>query len=169
MKRTAVYAALTGIISALFLCTPPGALAFRGAGPGPGYGPGCQEPGIFWCIESLDLTGKQRADIEALHKETRDRIAPLREELQRLEIPEALFAQTVDTAALEALLARKKNINAEIIEIRHASMIAAVQLLTPEQRTALLERKKSLPQYGGRGWRGQGWDGPSNRPACPWW
>lgn len=161
--------ALTGIVTALFLCAPIHALAYRGAGPG--YGPGCREPGIFWCISGLDLTEKQRADIEALQKETREKIIPLREELQRLEIPEALFAQTIDAAALEALLARKKSINADILEIRHEAMIAAVQLLTPEQRTTMLERKNS-PRFlkgRGRGGRGQGWNAAASRPDCPWW
>jgi len=167
MTRTPLYITLTGIVTALFLCAPIHALAFRGAGPG--YGPGCREPGVFWCISGLDLTEKQRADIEALQKETRDKIIPLREELQRLEIPEALFAQTIDAAALEALLARKKNINAEILEIRHESMISAVQLLTPEQRAIMLERKNSPPFFKGRSGRGQGWNADASRAECPWW
>jgi len=167
MTRTPLYITLTGIVTALFLCAPIHALAFRGAGPG--YGPGCREPGVFWCISGLDLTEKQRADIEALQKETRDKIIPLREELQRLEIPEALFAQTIDAAALEALLARKKNINAEILEIRHEAMISAVQLLTPEQRAIMLDRKQSPRFLRGRGSRGQGWNAAAGQPDCPWW
>jgi len=162
MNRTVLYAALTGIVSFFFVCSPTGALAFRGAGAGPGYGPGCREPGIFWCLGSLDLTEKQRIDIDALQRETRDRIAPLREELRRLEIPEALFAPSIDPAALEALLARKKSINAEIIDIRHEAMVSAVQLLTPEQRAIMLERKNTQPFYGGRG---RGWRGRPDRPV----
>jgi len=166
MTRNALYIT-TGIISAFFVCAPLNAFAFRGEGPG--HGPGCREPGIFRCIGSLDLTQQQRNDIDDLQAETRAKILPLREELQRLEIPEALFAQTIDAAALESLLARKKNINAEILEIRHAAMLSAAQLLTPEQRSTLLERKKAGPMFGGRGRRGQGWADPANRADCPWW
>jgi len=167
MKRTALYLGLTGIMAALFFCAPLGAAAFPGAGPG--YGPGCREPGILGCIETLDLTEKQRADIEALRSEARAKILPLRDELQRLEIPEALFAQTLDTAELEALLTRKKNINADIIQIRHATMIAAAELLTPEQRTAMLERKNSCPFFEGDGMRGTGRRGRGQRPDGLWW
>ena len=161
MKRSAMYVSLTGIMAALFLCAPLNASAFQGAGPG--YGPGCQEPGILGCIETLDLTEKQRFDIDALRTEARAKSLPLRDELQRLEIPEALFAQNIDTAALEALLTRKKNFNIEIIQIRHETMIAAAGLLTPEQRTTMLERKKSCPFFEGAGRRSRG-----QRPGCLW-
>jgi len=167
MTRTTLYTALTVIITGLFFCTLIPAQAFGGAGPG--YGPGCREPGIFRCIGSLDLTQQQRDDIDDLQAETRARILPLREELQRLEIPEALFAQTIDDAAISALLERKKNIHADILEIRHAAMLSAVKLLTPAQRSTMLERKKSRPIYGGRGRRGQGRVEPENRADCPWW
>jgi Spy/CpxP family protein refolding chaperone len=166
MKRTALYVGLTGIMTALFFCAPMSASAFQGAGPG--HGPGCQEPGILGCIETLDLTEKQRADIEALRNEARAKILPLRNELQNLEIPAALFAQTLDTAELEALLTRKKNINAEIIQIRHETMIAAAGLLTPEQRTSMLERKNSCPFFEGNGMRGAGRRGRDQRPGCLW-
>ena len=165
MKHTALYVSLTGIMTALFLCAPLSASAFQGAGPG--YGPGCREPGILGCIATLDLTETQRVDIDALRTEARAKILPLREELQNLEIPGALFAQTIDTAALEALLTRKKTINAEIIQIRHETMIAAAQLLTPEQRTTMLERKNSCPFFEGEGRRG-GRGGRGQRPDCPW-
>ena len=167
MKRTALYVALAGIMTALFLCAPLSASAFRGAGPG--YGPGCREPGILGCVETLALTEKQRADIEALRSEARAKILPLRNELQNLEIPEALFAQTLDTAELEALLTRKKNINAEIIQIRHETMIAAAELLTPEQRTAMLARKNSHPFFEGDGMRGAGRCGRRQQQGCLWW
>ena len=172
MKRTALYVRLTGIVAALFLCAPLSASAFQGAGPG--YGPGYREPGILGCIETLDLTEKQRANIEALRTETQTKILPLRDELERLEIPEALFAQTIDTAALASLLDRKKSINAEIIDIRHGAMISAAQLLTPKQRAVMLERKDSLPCFRGGNRRGDGrfgpgWGGPCNRANCPWW
>lgn len=167
MKRTALYVGLAGIMTALFFCASMSASAFQGAGPG--YGPGCREPGILGCIETLDLTEKQRADIEALRSETRAKILPLRDELQRLEIPEALFAQNIDTAALEALLARKKNINAEIIQIRHENMIAAAGLLTPEQRPSMLERKNFCPFFEGDGMRGAGRRGRGQQQGCLWW
>ena len=167
MKRTALYVSLTGIMAALLLCAPLSASAFQGAGPG--YGPGCREPGILGCIETLDLTEKQRFDIDALRTEARAKIIPLRDELQRLEIPEALFAQNIDTAALEALLTRKKNINTEIIQIRHETMIAAAKLLTPEQRTTMLERKNSCPFFEGDGMRGAGRRGRGQQPGCLWW
>ena len=166
MKRTALYVGLTGIMTALFFCAPMSASAFQGAGPG--YGPGCREPGILECIETLDLTEKQRADIEALRSEARAKILPLRNELQNLEISAALFAQTLETAELEALLTRKKNINAEIIQIRHETMIAAVELLTPEQRTTMLERKNSCPFFQGEGRRGAGRGGRGQRQGCLW-
>jgi Spy/CpxP family protein refolding chaperone len=167
MKRTALYVSLTGIMTALFLYAPLGASAFQGAGPG--YGPGCREPGMLGCIETLDLTEKQRVDIEALRSEARAKILPLRNELQSLQIPEALFAQTLDTAELEALLARKKTINTEIIQIRHETMIAAAELLTPEQKAAMLERKNSCPFFEDDGMRGTGRRGRGQRPGCLWW
>lgn len=160
MTRIARYL-ITGIISALFVCAPLNAFAFRGEGPGDG--PGCREPGIFRCIGSLDLSEKQRADMDDLQAETRAKIFPLREELQRLEIPEALFAHTLDAAAIKSLLDRKKSINADILEIRHEAMIAAAQLLTPEQRSSMLAKKNSAPGYGGRGRRSPAW------ADCPWW
>jgi Spy/CpxP family protein refolding chaperone len=167
MKHTALYMGLTGIMTALFFFGPLSASAFQGAGPG--YGPGYREPGILGCIETLDLTEKQRADLDALRSEARAKILPLRDELLRLEIPEALFAQTLDTAELEALLIRKKNINAEIIQIRHETMIDAAELLTPEQRTTMLERKNSCPFFEGDGMRGAGRRGRGQRPGCLWW
>jgi Spy/CpxP family protein refolding chaperone len=167
MKRTALYVSLTGIMAALFLCAPLSASAFQGAGPG--HGPGCREPNILSCIETLDLTEKQRFDIDALRTEARANIMPLRDELQRLEIPEALFAQNIDTAALEALLTRKKNINNEIIQIHHETMIAAAKLLTPEQRTNMLERKNSCPFFEGDGIRDAGMRGRGQQPGCLWW
>jgi Spy/CpxP family protein refolding chaperone len=166
MKRTALYVSLTGIMTALFLCAPLSASAFQGAGPG--YGSGCREPSILGCIETLDLTEKQRVDIEALRSESRANILPLRDELQNLEIPKTLFAQTLDTAELEALLTRKKNINAEIIQIQHATMIAAVVLLTPEQRATMLERKKSCPFFQDDGMRGASRGGRGQRQGCLW-
>ncbi len=163
MARTKLFIVLACIVTAMILGTPVHAPAFRGAGPG--YGPGCSEPGIFRCISGLDLTEQQRGDIDALETATRAKIFALRAELQSLEIPEALFAPTIDTAALETLLERKKNINAEIFEIRHAAMISAVQLLTPEQRAVMLEKKSPLFFSGpGRGGRGR----YAGRPDCPW-
>jgi Spy/CpxP family protein refolding chaperone len=161
MSRTTQYLSLTAILATMVLCAPRSVPAFENTGPG--YGPGCREPGIFGCIASLDLTETQKNELDALRTDTRNKILPLREELQRLEIPEALFAKTIDTAALEDLLSRKKSINAEIIEIRHEAMVSAVLLLTPEQRSLMLERKKSRPFFRGQGRRGAGM-----RANCPW-
>jgi Spy/CpxP family protein refolding chaperone len=168
MKRTALYVSLVGTMTTLFFCAPLSASAFQGTGPG-GYGPGFREPGIVGCIETLDLTEKQRTDIEALRNEARAKFLPLRNELQRLQISEAIFAQTLDTAELEALLARKKNITAEIIQIRHETMIASVQLLTPEQRSTMLERKNSWAFFYDDGMRGAGRHGRGQQSGCLWW
>lgn len=167
MNRNAFYVRCSAIVSLLLLCTPLSALAYRGSGAGPGYGPGCSEPGIFRCISTLDLTHAQREDIAALQSETRAKILPLRRELQELEIPEALFAHSIDAAALEALLTRKKNINAEILDLRHEAMIAAALLLTPAQRTVLLEDKKQRPFSRGRGRGGPGRGGYAEWPDYP--
>ncbi len=57
MTRIILYLGLAGMLSAIFLCAPQNSPAFQGAGPG--YGPDCREPGLFGCIETLDLTETQ--------------------------------------------------------------------------------------------------------------
>jgi Spy/CpxP family protein refolding chaperone len=125
----------------------------RGGPGGPGRG-GPGGPGILAGIQQLDLTEAQREQIRALMDQARqggDPGSPIRD--AELKLHAAVMASPPDLQAIETLKAALNAAHAAELEHRVDLMLKAAQILTPAQRTELLDKRKSLgpPRARGRG------------------
>lgn len=109
----------------------------QGRGRGPG-GPG--GPNLMAMVHRLDLTDAQRGQLRALMEEGRqsgDPAAAVREAEQKLHT--AVLAETPDAAAIETLKAAANAAHAAELDRRVAMMQKVAQILTPVQRSQLLQ------------------------------
>ncbi len=138
MHRKTVKTWLVLVVAAVFCLTAPMGVFAKGfgmKGPGPGKG-------IGRLLQSLDLTEEQQTEIEAIVSESRAAIEPLREHIDALGVPEAVFAEALDVTQAAALQESAGELKSQIGAIRAASMLDISQVLTAEQRALVLEKIK---------------------------
>ena len=114
-----------------------GGFGGQGRGRGPG-GPG--GPNLMAMVHRLDLTDAQRGQLRALMEEGRqsgDPGAAIREAEQKLHA--AVLAETPDAAAIKTLKTAVNAAHAAELDRRVAMMQKVAQILTPVQRSQLLQ------------------------------
>ncbi len=84
----------------------------------------------------LDLTPQQEADIKGVFTESREKMAPLREDQQanRRAIRDLSDAESLDESRLRELVRKQADLQAEMMVERHATRSRVNQILTPEQQ-----------------------------------
>jgi len=95
----------------------------------------------------LDLTDEQKAALEELKTETKREIEPLVDEIKALDILETLLAQEIDTGKATEKLNEMVEIKSNITNIVLNSKLEGAQILTPEQRAILLEKRKERGEH----------------------
>jgi protein CpxP len=101
--------------------------------------------------EALDLTPEQREQIKAIRAAEQDKVAPLKEKLQkgREQLRVAAEQQPFDEAAVRALAADQAEIRTEMI-VSHARVKNQIHaLLTPEQREKAEQMRSSMKERRG--------------------
>lgn len=148
------FGAVAGIASALLLTTavvvfsqnppqrpdgPPGPPR-RPFGHGP-HGPGGR--GGFGPFEGLNLTDAQREQIKQIHESFAEQTEGLRDQMRTLhEAQNDQASSTFDEAAVRSAAEARAKIQVEM-EVTHAKMMSQVaNVLTPEQRAQMAERRK---------------------------
>lgn len=116
----------------------------------PGFGP-FSDFRLERALKSVDATGDQREKIWTIVDIARTEIRPMMRGIndQREALESLLTADTLDRAAVEAL--RKQTLaNADAISARATkALLDAAEVLTPGQRTELLERRHQFrPGFG---------------------
>ncbi|MCP4713666.1 MAG: periplasmic heavy metal sensor, partial [Deltaproteobacteria bacterium] len=81
-------------------------------------------------IGDLELTAEQQAALETIKQETRGKIAPLTEELKALGVLETVFAEELNVAVAEALLAQAGELKAQIAAVKADALLAVSRVLT---------------------------------------
>lgn len=95
-------------------------------------------------IAELELTEGQKSTLKTLIAETGDAIKPLVDEIMELrgEMDEALLSDTVDAVEASQLHTKILSLKSEISTIVLNTQLEGAQILTPEQRLLLLEKKE---------------------------
>lgn len=118
---------------------------FRGHGFGGPFG-GFGGFGLERALKSVDTTKEQRQRIWAIVDAARTEIRPMISDLddRRGRLAALVRAETLDRAAIETLrkeaLATADAVSARALD----AFIQAAEVLTPEQRTELLEKRRSF-------------------------
>ncbi len=137
-KRSSV--AVVVMLIGLILSVP----AFVGAMPGEGPSPegSLHRPfgRLMRLLRDFDLTDDQKASIEVIANETRESIEPIVEQLKGLGLDEAMFAEEIDTYDVEQKIDSMVDLRSRIISIKAEAVLEVSQVLTPEQRSIVLER-----------------------------
>jgi len=91
----------------------------------------------------LNLTDEQKAAFEELEEASRALIEPLAEQLKPLvyQLPDTLLAEVIDTDEANSLYAQITDLGNQLYDIIIDTAIEGVQILTPEQRQAILQKK----------------------------
>ncbi len=99
---------------------------------------------------NLNLTEAQRTTIADIMRGSRDRVAPIADELRLAErnLHRAVFADTPDTAAVNTLVAQVESLRKQIADERLRTQTAIAAELTPEQREQV-RVMGGLPGMGG--------------------
>ena len=109
----------------------------RGRGPGGPGGPGA--PNIMMLVRQLELSDAQKEQLKGIVDERREPGDPARgprEAEQKLN--QAIFGDTIDTAAVESARAALAAAHAAELERRIETLQKVAQILTPAQRQQLL-------------------------------
>lgn len=90
----------------------------------------------------LDLTNEQKNALEALKTEAKSEIEPFVDDIKALAILETLLAREIDTAEATEKLNEMVGIKSQITRIVLNAKLEGAQILTPEQRSILLDKIK---------------------------
>jgi Spy/CpxP family protein refolding chaperone len=165
-------------VVAVVLSLGTAADAQRGGGRGPAAG----EPGVTGAqprggrgqlaapearlARQLDLTAEQREAVGAILRASRDRTAPLVDQLRLAQqnLRRAVFADTRDEAAVAALSNEVASLQQQIADLRLEAQAGVSAELTEEQRI----RMRAAPARGrGPMGIGAGLGGPAGHPNGP--
>jgi Spy/CpxP family protein refolding chaperone len=115
----------------------PGGQQGRGRGPGGPGGPG--GPNIMMMVRQLDLSDAQKEQLKGIvedRRETGDPGKGPRDAEQKLN--QAIFGETLDTAAIESARTALAAVHAAELERRIETLQKVAQILTPAQRQQVL-------------------------------
>lgn len=144
----------------LVFVAPPATLAQPGPGGRFGQGPrfAASPP-----IQALQLTEEQRTKLDALMSEVRTKAGPLRERVRSLrqQLRTELLADKPDEASLRQLRGDLAKAEQELMGLRLDQQTRFAQILTPEQRKLLRERREARALAGAL--RGFGFGPPMGR------
>lgn len=137
IKQVLQAAALTALLSLGVAQAMPGHHA-HGAG-GPGWGGGRHAEHM---LELVDASEAQRSQIHEIMKKAGEDLKPQRQALRELHRSgrALLAAPSIDAAALEAQRRQGLALHEQISKRMSEALIAAANVLTPEQRAKLGER-----------------------------
>jgi Spy/CpxP family protein refolding chaperone len=90
--------------------------------------------------DELDLTDKQKEDLEALRDSTRAQIEPLVEQIQALGLADTILTDDINVAVAEGKIEKMVALQCEIAEISANARLESAQILTPDQRKIVLEK-----------------------------
>ena len=95
-------------------------------------------------MADLDLTEDQKTTLKDLVTETRDTITPLIDEIKELrnEKDKAIFADNIDAEKASELNKKMIEVRSQISTIVLNAKLEGMQVLTPEQRAMILEKKE---------------------------
>ena len=95
-------------------------------------------------IADLDLTDDQKTTLKDLFTDTHDNVKPLIEQIKNLrdEMDEAILAEKIDAATATDLNEKMIAVKSNISGIALNAKLEGAQVLTPEQRAMILEKKK---------------------------
>ena len=95
-------------------------------------------------IVELDLTEDQKTTLKDLFTDTHDNVKPLIAHMKNLrdEMDEAILAEQIDVATATDLNEKMIAVKSNISDIVLNAKLEGVQVLTPEQRVKILEKKK---------------------------
>lgn len=95
-------------------------------------------------IGDLNLTEEQKTILKDLITETRDTIKPLINEMKELraEMNETILAENIDDVKASQLNQNMIELKSELSTIVLKAKLKGAEVLTPEQRAMILEKKK---------------------------
>ncbi|MCP4714156.1 MAG: periplasmic heavy metal sensor [Deltaproteobacteria bacterium] len=93
---------------------------------------------VMKLVNELELTEEQMTDLDAIKRDIRTKMEPLREELKGLEVLETVFAADLNEAAAETALAKVGELKAQMDSIKAEALLAVARVLTAEQRIRVL-------------------------------
>ena len=116
-----------------------------------GHGMGFGGRGMSRILGQVDATKEQEDKIEAIMDKVHDEVRPIMRSFRdtRDDVAKLLGAATIDRAAAETLRAERVAAMDEASRKVTAALLDAAEVLTPEQRTKLVEH------FEGRGGRGR--------------
>jgi Spy/CpxP family protein refolding chaperone len=131
---------------------PRGPFGHGPHGPGPGGAFGPQEPGprrSFGPLHGLNLTDAQQEQIRQIHESFADQTRALRDQMRTLhENQTDPMAGDFNEATVRAAAEARAKLHVEQ-EVLHAKIMSQVaNVLTPEQRSQLVERRKQRKPMG---------------------
>jgi periplasmic protein CpxP/Spy len=135
MKMTAL-AAVLGLAGMVAQALPDGAPHGRHGGPDKAGGARIEQ-----MLAQIDASEAQRSQVKQIMKSAAEDLRPQHEALRKLhaEGQALLTAATIDASAVEALRLRSQAQQEEISKRMSQALIAAANVLTPEQRSKLAE------------------------------
>lgn len=148
-KRTMLIATLTALMTLPAL----GSALAKGRGQGPGMGKGDGGGCMGQAMKSANLSPEQKQTLKTLRQQQQERNAPLREQMQakQAELKALWQAATPDRNAILAKQDEMDSIRRALRTTRIDQRLAAMKVLTPEQRAQVQSQLGTCEGQGGKG------------------
>jgi protein CpxP len=146
LKAMALAAALALAVAAPMALAQTGDRGWHGGMHG--------KAGFF--LNGIDLTDAQKTQLQQMHETHRQAIEPLAEQVRakRQELWKLNDAATFDEGAAAAKLAEIAPLEAKLMAEQHRMRQEMLNVLTPEQRTQLEQRREQWKQQKGDAFKG---------------
>jgi Spy/CpxP family protein refolding chaperone len=138
MRRVLAAATLlAGLSLGAVQAMPGGGMGPHHGGPGFGGGPRAEH-----MLDLVDASEAQRSQIHQIMKSAAEELKPQHESLRQLQQQsrKLLAAPSVDAAAVEANRQQAQVLHEQLSKRMSQALVAAANVLTPEQRAKLAER-----------------------------
>lgn len=99
-------------------------------------------------FRGLDLTEEQKAQIKQIRENSRTTVQPIRQQmrLNRQKLQELSANGNFDAAQVQAIATQQGNFSAQLIVERERIKSQVYQVLTPEQRQKVAERREQMKE-----------------------